>query len=386
VGGALLVAGAIVIRTGEAALNRLGGLGRRMPLTFAAFAVAAFAISGVPDFSGFVSKGLVTKAAESAAGDIVRWALVVGGVGTALSFARFGYYAFVRPAPGPVTVRPASRALARALVALAVPSVVFGLVPAAFFGWFPGDPGSFEAYAGTELAKAGLVTGVGVVAFVVLRGPLGRFHPGDFDRALHPAAARLGRDSPSTPGRQPPGSPRVRPTDSPRSSVRCRTGTNHTFTRRCWRSRRRPGARCCTPPSREHQRSIMFDNATTEPNYDRLVEYLHDRFGGDLRLVASFDTDRYDYTVRYVRKELSTELSSHGLDVPVHRSIALFRRPYVEEVYAHLGSDRTLVVEHDRATAVHIYPSETEGLTTKLRAGNEVAIPSFPEGCLTALY
>jgi hypothetical protein len=123
-----------------------------------------------------------------------------------------------------------------------------------------------------------------------------------------------------------------------------------------------------------------------DPDLDSLVTALVDRFDDDLRWVASFDATRYDYDVRYVRPDLTTELSSHDLDVVIHRSIALFRRPFVEEVYTHLGPARTLVVEHERATAVHLYLSDTEGVIVKIKAGNEVSVPAFTEWCLDALY
>ena len=131
---------------------------------------------------------------------------------------------------------------------------------------------------------------------------------------------------------------------------------------------------------------MIFDRNTTEADYDRLVDHLQDRYADGLRWVASFDADRYDYTIRYLREDLKTELSSHQFDVVVHRSIALFRRPYVEEVYEHLGPARTLVIEHERATAVHLYLSDTEGVIVKIRAGNEVALPRFAEDCLDALF
>jgi hypothetical protein len=131
---------------------------------------------------------------------------------------------------------------------------------------------------------------------------------------------------------------------------------------------------------------MLEKNPTPTPDYDRLVDYLRDRFADDLRWIASFDTDQYDYTVHYVRPDLTTELSTHEFDVVVHRSIALFRRPYVEQVYSHLGPARTLVVEHDRATAVHLYLSETEGVIIKIRAGNDIGVPSFPADCLAAMY
>ena len=132
----------------------------------------------------------------------------------------------------------------------------------------------------------------------------------------------------------------------------------------------------------------MIRNSSNEPSpdFDSLVTHLTDRFGDDLRWVASFDTTQYSYDVRYVRPDLTAELSSHDLDVVVHRSIALFRRPYVEEVYAHLGPARSLVIEHERATAFHLYLSDEEGVIIKIAAGNEVSVPSFTEQCIEALF
>jgi hypothetical protein len=123
-----------------------------------------------------------------------------------------------------------------------------------------------------------------------------------------------------------------------------------------------------------------------KPNYDALVAFLLDRYEDDLRWIASFDTEGYRYNVRYIREDLKTELSSHEFDVVVHRSIALFNRPYVEEVYTHLGHARSLVLQHERATAVHIYLSDTEGLIVKIRVGNEISVPGFIDECLEALY
>jgi multicomponent Na+:H+ antiporter subunit D len=185
-----MVAGALLYRTGTESLKRLGGLGRRMPVTFAAFLVAALAISGVPGFSGFVSKGLVIKAVDAAGGDLLWWALVLAGVGTVLSFAKFGYYAFVRTAPDRIEIRPAPRALTAVLVVAAVPSVLFGLAPGLLYGALPGEIGGFEPYATSELIKAALVTAVGIAGFAALRGPLAHVPTVDVDRVLHPVAFR----------------------------------------------------------------------------------------------------------------------------------------------------------------------------------------------------
>ena len=55
--GALFLAlGAVVYRAGTVKLADLGGIGRRMPLTFAAFVIAGLGIIGTPGTAGFISK------------------------------------------------------------------------------------------------------------------------------------------------------------------------------------------------------------------------------------------------------------------------------------------------------------------------------------------
>jgi len=44
---------------GTTDLEKLGGIGRKMPITFICFIVAALAISGAPPFNGFFSKELI---------------------------------------------------------------------------------------------------------------------------------------------------------------------------------------------------------------------------------------------------------------------------------------------------------------------------------------
>ena len=51
-----LAAGAIHRQTGEKYVNRLAGLGYKMPVTMGAFSIAALSMVGLPLFSGFISK------------------------------------------------------------------------------------------------------------------------------------------------------------------------------------------------------------------------------------------------------------------------------------------------------------------------------------------
>jgi multicomponent Na+:H+ antiporter subunit D len=204
-----MVAGVLVLRTGEESLKRLGGLWRAMPATTGAFLVAALAITGTPGLAGFVSKGLVVDSAETAGLGLLWWLLVGGGVGTVLSFAKFGYYAFVREPPGDgdggVTgtadrdaPADANRAQALALALLAVPCVAVGVAPDLLLSLLPGGAPGAKVFAASQFEKAGATLLVGLVAFVALRGPLARVsHVPDLDAVYHPAGAAL-RDRSAT--------------------------------------------------------------------------------------------------------------------------------------------------------------------------------------------
>ncbi len=53
--------GAVMHQTGREYVYDLDGLGRRMPLTFGAFLISALSLTGIPLFSGFVSKWLIAR-------------------------------------------------------------------------------------------------------------------------------------------------------------------------------------------------------------------------------------------------------------------------------------------------------------------------------------
>ena len=75
-----LSAGAVYRITGTRNMEELGGLARRMPLTWLAFVIGAAAIIGVPPFNGFVSEWLVYNGlfltAQAQGGERLRLALL----------------------------------------------------------------------------------------------------------------------------------------------------------------------------------------------------------------------------------------------------------------------------------------------------------------------
>jgi formate hydrogenlyase subunit 3/multisubunit Na+/H+ antiporter MnhD subunit len=115
-----LCAGSVEKQTGTTEISKLGGLARAMPITFAACAIAAFAISGIPPFNGFVSKWMVyTGLVElGAKGFHSYWIFLVAALfGSALTLASFvkvlysaflgqkvSAFAKVKESPWPMTV------------------------------------------------------------------------------------------------------------------------------------------------------------------------------------------------------------------------------------------------------------------------------------------
>jgi formate hydrogenlyase subunit 3/multisubunit Na+/H+ antiporter MnhD subunit len=65
-----LAAGYMICRSGSTEISSLEGMGRRMPLTSFAFAVAAFSLVGLPPFAGFPSKFMIVRAAVAEQGPV----------------------------------------------------------------------------------------------------------------------------------------------------------------------------------------------------------------------------------------------------------------------------------------------------------------------------
>ena len=88
-----LTGGAVEKQAGTTDLEKLGGLGAKMPVTFGCFLIAALSISGVPPFNGFFSKELVYDAALER-GAIFYLAAFLWSFFTAISFLKLGHAAF----------------------------------------------------------------------------------------------------------------------------------------------------------------------------------------------------------------------------------------------------------------------------------------------------
>lgn len=88
--------GAVEKQTGINDLDKLGGLGNKMPITFVAALIGAFSISGIPPFNGFFSKWMIYQGFIQIAKNISQgyqiWiliCLIMAVFGSALTLASF---------------------------------------------------------------------------------------------------------------------------------------------------------------------------------------------------------------------------------------------------------------------------------------------------------
>ncbi|MEO8083125.1 MAG: proton-conducting transporter membrane subunit [Ardenticatenales bacterium] len=152
-------------------MRNMGGLGKRMPLTYATFLAGTLALTGIPVFSGFWSKDEILADAFHKMGDGHWIAALVWVLGTAAAFvtafymARQVFMVFAGPpaTSGAAKAPESAPAMVYPLVVLSLFAVFLGLVgvPTAFpliGAWLGGNPfhhymghllsgGSFESHA-----------------------------------------------------------------------------------------------------------------------------------------------------------------------------------------------------------------------------------------------
>ncbi len=186
-----LCGGAVEQAAGTAELDRLGGLGKKMPITFVTCLIAALSISGIPPLNGFVSKwmiyqGVIEMGAQQAGGAAGLWPIwltcaMFGSALTLASFVKLLHSMFLSRLPdGLKDVKEVSPAMTIPMVVLALLCVVFGVfyhVPLKLF-IYPAlgiEPGT--AIFGTwmsGIATILLIIGIGLGLLIWLVAKLSR--------------------------------------------------------------------------------------------------------------------------------------------------------------------------------------------------------------------
>lgn len=125
-----LVAGAVMVKSHATYLDELGGLGRRMPITFGIFLFAGLSLAGIPPLNGFASKWMIFQAAFESG----HWALGAGAMLSSLftlaAVLKFAHAAFMgAPTEKAMQAEEAPMAMLVPMGTLVAGSVVIGLFP-----------------------------------------------------------------------------------------------------------------------------------------------------------------------------------------------------------------------------------------------------------------
>lgn len=160
-----MTVGVIIWKTGENTLDKLGGLMRKMPVTAIAFWIAAFSISGVPLFNGFVSKGMIVSAAQQS-NTLIFVLLEIASFGTFLSFLKLGYFAFLRP--GTIEASDPPLLMKAAMLGAAALCVAIGVYPPLLYAILPFGGSGYQPFALNELLQTSLVLAAAALTFFTL--------------------------------------------------------------------------------------------------------------------------------------------------------------------------------------------------------------------------
>lgn len=122
-------AGAIYTTVHKSNISEMVGLGRQMPITFAAFAVGSLGIAGVPFFAGFISKWNIALGALQGGRGLYVAVLIASGLLSTSYFMPIIYMGFFRKSREFTKYGEARADMLIPLVITAVFSLILGIAP-----------------------------------------------------------------------------------------------------------------------------------------------------------------------------------------------------------------------------------------------------------------
>jgi multicomponent Na+:H+ antiporter subunit D len=125
-GGLFMVVGIIVYRTGIEDIRSLRGLGRKMPVTMAAFTAMSLSMIGVPLTVGFISKWYLTVGAVEAGKWFIVPVILISSVLTAIYFWRIVESIYFGQ-PDEIKIKKAPVAMTVTTLIVAALCITFGI-------------------------------------------------------------------------------------------------------------------------------------------------------------------------------------------------------------------------------------------------------------------
>jgi multicomponent Na+:H+ antiporter subunit D len=170
-------AGAVLYATGRSKLSELGGLGKAMPWIFALYMVGAFSISGVPLFSGFISKSIIVYAAGLSGLGVVVLFLNLASVGTFLHTGlKLPYFTWLgKPNSDEIPIKPRQipPGMYIGMSLTAALCIAIGVYPSLLYNILPG-PMEFQPYTSghiIETIQILVFTGIGFLLLIKVLKP-----------------------------------------------------------------------------------------------------------------------------------------------------------------------------------------------------------------------
>lgn len=125
-----LCAGAIMVTSHARTLDELGGLGRKMPITFGIFLFAGLSLSGIPPLNGFSSKWLIYVAAFESGHYVLGIFAMVASLFTLAAILKFAHAAFMgSPGAAAEHAQEAPTIMLVPMIVLAAGCFAVGMLP-----------------------------------------------------------------------------------------------------------------------------------------------------------------------------------------------------------------------------------------------------------------
>lgn len=168
-----MCAGAIIYATGIRKINQLGGIAARMPYVAACFFIAAFSISGVPLFNGFISKTITIAAASEAGYDLAYLLLELASIGTFLSITlKMGYFIFLRPAEKDLEMRKLPVNMYAAMGIGSALCFIYGVYPDLLYRYLPFNAPAYVPFTAAHVLSYIELLGITMVPFIMYLGKM----------------------------------------------------------------------------------------------------------------------------------------------------------------------------------------------------------------------